>query len=1111
MSEAEVSFLKSDLQKVIACNFNANGNMTLDFALSLVAAYSLKQLDTDTASYPALHSLIKAIRKSCFARKVDLIGQLKFDECVCHIYKRLDTVTFEDKKNLLLSLKLKLVLEIGETGHISLDENLPRFVVDKITNLPSERFVIGILASNKDGRNDIQDTESEQTGRGNNTCRYASSETDTDKSSSETIQYAKTKPSAVKNKPSPISSTPSGDSYSALFLRLKSKRDSAPQYVWQWKLSSEEYIDIKRLITGNKIPTPSKWTHEVAVVLSLYIGEFYKREYDGSNNPFRILGHQSPNYDFEKFSDLCEKLKITPYQKINNAVLYTLYVSGGIPIHQLTSKIDKGKSSIFIEGLAALIDSEDENDVTEGEEKINAVNNTALKESYCKNGSIYEYVRSMREHKSTWCNGDECNDEFKSFREKILEARKKVSSRKKFWLSYSLWTYFDNNGVKELSLTPEIRLHPEKDGCRHYAISDFRVHSWGIKGNPASFILSSGGKEISFNWCCNNDYISANLIDRIALPPEDPRKIESEWFYNKDGLLVCLTPDGEQIPLGSNTICGGVDAGYMQLFTDDEPHMASWQSHKGNRTYLWSGLIFDKSRYIPIRYEGYCDINDSLGWLWFKTNCILEDTKRNRMRTIFNSKGMIYALPAEQSIHQISNNTSVLPESITNGRIDCYINGEQSFAFLTNDLDIKFNCFRIATKESVDGDPHVQFRHISGNEWKEYVPHDRIPQGLYEFCLSLAGYSTVIYCFVLRKEASIETYSLSKPYHIKFPAISGIRCRNGNVYTHREGYPICQFKEPMSDSYTFTIPDGDSYVEFSTFAPIAQTHILMHGHEVNTVIAAFADKCQVRTISDKSSIQYMLCDKREVYKYVFNKMTATSRGEDPNLTRKRDMHEIDDNIVSGTHFICVYSRDIKQDDCANYPICFLDFKNNEVIPIPKGNPLEAAKQLAKDRKSDGLLFHSLKNTLKTDNYLAPRFISQYEGKKVGRRDKQALRIEKLTDYAKEKRFCKEDTFKQFQLANEHGLYLTFSDPLLSMIWDRKNKIFLDTGKAPFKKNLYAFFTSYHGYCNTLDICPDIKGLRRLSREFLFDWNIIRDKIESGTVLDDTYNQLTERK
>ena len=62
MSEAEVSFLKSDLQKVIACNFNANGNMTLDFALSLVAAYALKQLDTDTASYPALHSLIKAIR-----------------------------------------------------------------------------------------------------------------------------------------------------------------------------------------------------------------------------------------------------------------------------------------------------------------------------------------------------------------------------------------------------------------------------------------------------------------------------------------------------------------------------------------------------------------------------------------------------------------------------------------------------------------------------------------------------------------------------------------------------------------------------------------------------------------------------------------------------------------------------------------------------------------------------------------------------------------------------------------------------------------------------------------------------------------------------------------
>lgn len=233
MSEAEVSFLKSDLQKVIACNFNANGNMTLDFALSLVAAYSLKQLDTDTTSYPALHSLIKAIRKSCFARKVDLIGQLKFDECVYHIHKRMDTVTFEDKKNLLLSLKLKLVLEIGEIGHISLGENFPKFVVDKITNLPSERFVIEIPASNKDDRNNIQDTKSEEAKRGNNTCRYVSSETDADKSSSETIQYVKTKSSAVENKLSPISSTPPGGSYLALFLRLERKRDSVPQYVWQ--------------------------------------------------------------------------------------------------------------------------------------------------------------------------------------------------------------------------------------------------------------------------------------------------------------------------------------------------------------------------------------------------------------------------------------------------------------------------------------------------------------------------------------------------------------------------------------------------------------------------------------------------------------------------------------------------------------------------------------------------------------------------------------------------------------------------------------------------------------------------------------------------------------
>ena len=117
---------------------------------------------------------------------------------------------------------------------------------------------------------------------------------------------------SINNTPN-LNNTTDNSPFVQLYDELKNadpeNRNNA-KFVWQWFLRLDEYYAIKECIRNHTIPLPSKWDSKTASLLSLYIGEFYKREYENKVNPFVQLGENSPNYGFRYVNKISELLKI---------------------------------------------------------------------------------------------------------------------------------------------------------------------------------------------------------------------------------------------------------------------------------------------------------------------------------------------------------------------------------------------------------------------------------------------------------------------------------------------------------------------------------------------------------------------------------------------------------------------------------------------------------------------------------------------------------------------------------------------------------------------------------------------------------------------------------
>lgn len=903
---------------------------------------------------------------------------------------------------------------------------------------------------------------------------------------------------SINNTPN-LNNTTDNSPFVQLYDELKNadpeNRNNA-KFVWQWFLRLDEYYAIKECIRNHTIPLPSKWDSKTASLLSLYIGEFYKREYENKVNPFGQLGENSPNYGFRYVNKIGGLLKVEVYKASNQAHLHSLYVNGGLPVHYISSKLDTDKSNLFIDGLSKLIDAEDEIDQAEGEETLEKYTSTALRESFCQGSghSIFEYIQAIINNNKTWDESDEELLDFCDFTNKIKEANKKAVERKKFKLTYTLWTYNDedNHSFKEFELKPQLRFNPEEDGERHFAISRQRLLKWGYVNPPSQFSLRIGDEILNFTICCNGDYISWDMVDRIDLP------ILSNNLQPEDLLHTHLNIFVEQLDAESHQIKKDYNLpfkrGFLQFYTDDDPSIALWNSFKGARSFIWSGLLYDKKRYHLLSQTPIIDLNEHFGWVYFSDFVTFEDTQKGKVHTFYNSKGRIYAKPSAHSLHKIIENPCIIQNCLLDGLAKCTIGGKLSYAYIVNSSNIDFDVFRVANDEKVNCISIIEYKSAqeyldSSSLWNEYKSN-QLEQGLYIFRLSNAHYTTDTICYVLPDDAKITFQSASIPYLIKFKHFTNVIIEGLPSKQRNDGIDF-RISDNNLDSINVTLGDRNGNILLQLYHPKPQSHIYIYGREMKqkSILIAYADEIEVKHISSNSCSNFRLCEKEDIYKRLFAALTATITGNNFSLLNERIKIQINEHDPRSTLDVRVYTQEFQNQYDPSAKMLLLDFTNNQVITLDNCDSEDI-----QNRRHDMLLFQSLKDVDYTSIYYVPKFISN-NGQKVANEVKTNIRKNKLTQYAKEypPKFLSEYAYRQFEIACEHKLFFAVFDSLISMCWDAKNNTFLNKEKTKFKKNIMDFLIGYIAYSKE----PSIVCLKRLAREFLFDWESIKKNVKNS--------------
>ena len=541
--------------------------------------------------------------------------------------------------------------------------------------------------------------------------------------------------------------------------------------------------------------------------------------------------------------------------------------------------------------------------------------------------------------------------------------------------------------------------------------------------------------------------------------------------------------------------------GFLQFYTDDDPAMASWNSFKGTHSFLWSGLLYDKKRYHLLSPITATNINEELGWVTFSDCVVLEDKINGKSLSFFNSKGRIYAKPSNESLHRnIIDSPCLLPNCLLDGMAECTIGEDHSYAYIVKSSNLKFDVFRVANDEKITSNPLVEYKSAQdylnpSSPWNKYKEKN-IERGLYVFRVYNARYSTEVICFVLPDDAEIKFYSTSKPYRISFTSFANVSSGIIQQSSLKDNSTIFALSNNNNtDSFDFTIGDHYGSISLLTYHPKPQIHVYHFYEEIEIgtqpVLIAFADNINVNYISAKTCSSHHLCEIKSIYKQLFN-----------GLTQNRPLEKITTPIEEQD---CLVVRAYTQEmvgttDAENMTIklMLLDLVDNTIIEISGEDIMQQAQNSVSATQHDGLLLQSLKDIEYTNIYYAPKFIPKNGTSLVGDA-KTDERKQRLTSYVQMDNpvFASDRAYRQFEIACEHRIYFSVFDSLLSMCWNAKKEEFLNTKKKPFKTNIFNFLNGYLKYTTNKSAEPSVAGLKRLAREFLFDWGIIKNDVENS--------------
>lgn len=1061
----------------------------IDVALAIIHVYLIQHEIQDSEDVKPFTSLRKRYSKS-YEAIANIIKAKPYGDACNICYKHMQAIDFENKKLWLDSIKdkLRIIANVEDNGFLSFSDIIfPAYLsilkkATKIDGLPLESLSWdkeNTSNSNPDNELDIVSTNATENMDAN--------------------QNAQNQDSNL-------------DDFIVLYCKLKSKegRENC-KYAWQWLLTQEEYEEIKGCIKKHKDDMPKKGKlknfPELVNVITLYFGEYYKREYNG-NNREKILS--------VALDTLCELAGIPYYVTENDTTRwkFSLYVNGGLPVNYIVNKLKNNDRSAFINCLAILFDPEDEFEKEQGRQLLNKLGNTSLVGSYNRKDSIYEYIDYINRDLRIWDETDDANQMFIDFKKLIDEGKKAFENRAKFRFDYDFWKYHD-----ELELSTEIRFNVEEDGERHYAINDSRLREWEITApeNEFRLMFKDADKTIAnirFWKCSYGDYIEHNCASRASLPTLSKEDLEWGKVSLQDYDLVYCS-DSEEKTLRRSVF--NSPNGYIQFYTNDNAECGEqWTSNKGGRLYLKSAIMFDINRIEPLncRIER---LNENIGWSVFNSQLELKDKKSNKLKIVYNSKGSFMAVPTKDSLHEFVRNDIVICEQTNMLKFENTEHNED-LVYIIKPSGVKFDIIKEKTSEKLYVDAVITYKQGNAIE-QEYNNNVVLTQGYVLFSIRFGSYKSSVPCFVLNDDASVKVTNTGTSYRLDFKEVEGLEVVS-NGYSLTSDNKCTDSTKGEHEDIEFKISDAGATLKFRTYRPrpavIAKfpDNTAVHGN----LLVCYADNYNIRVINGTSCSYLRLSENKDVYKFLLRVLTSTTKKDNTtSLTSTKSINEFGSDVPNIPLVLRAFTHEIQDTTRLNsdgfYFLTFNDLQLRHLSCHDNCTVMDYVNNVQKEMGGNaGLLFQSLKGVTATEILYASRYIPGESGGKYSRIDKIAKRTERLSSYVSKNAYSDEFASRMFDIAEEHGLYFAQFDNLLSILWDKEKNDFLserymqkrrsdgnliktDKPNPKLYKRVADFLNTYSQYH------PEnfsVDGLLRLSREFMFDWaelEIVRLKPE----------------
>lgn len=866
------------------------------------------------------------------------------------------------------------------------------------------------------------------------------------------------------------------------------------RYIWQWKIPASIYKELKEnlakfvqelsLKQNNIITSIRELGNDLHIVFSrlvaVYCAEWFKREFNGNNggnNALEAIGLKDQGISEEIF---CRAYGEENVYRAGNLRewLWSMYVQGGLPVNYIVHNNQNNQNNNMVDILAAYFAPEEQ---ALDEDKF--FHNQVMAQSE----SIRSYIDCLRtlhqDGNVGWPIAEEdlSREPFVSFRNFVLEGKRKADQRRrqsKFYLEWLAWKSNDND---QLAMALLLCLHSNPQTIRpNKDIPIETARMWGIPDDENLFEI----------------VIKQGRIPLLTIPFY--KAVGRDYFYNTGGYFKFILAsdygrypaeshygvlNGERriswlLPLTIGWRTSEREGGTLQ--TLDLPPCIPFTSEQQNR---WSSRkqVGEKALFVLDRLKfkvetGSPEVAVCGESLWIPVYSRIECSYGGKKLAILPYvAGTLYVEPQEQLFSNAVR--------YRNGKVEYRDKDNVVHPVFLIKRSTKFNGY------IENGTETLRFREkLIGNNAEQH--------GFCEVVVldKATGKKASVSCFVIPDDATLER------------DLRLYKIRSSNL----DAEILSVNRNEQADTVPYTIRSGNDSLTLEVYRPISDdgsifirnTDVLIPAN-INYLPLKFLAFYQLRRVDEHGCVRLDFAqesDPRSVRNAIYRDLYYQNIQNVVSILDVKFM-PYSSNVIENNRQ--GYFINLNGDRLKSCRFLFYEFTSGDIVDV-QCIEQDGKTVLHFDSSNKGMLFQTLAGLdIPPLYYFRPRYVPSSQsgvacpdsGTRLLRRKKRICRYAHQPDW--------DGAIRDFRLAIEHSLYFNVFDRLCALTWTSKDDFRDDCYQCDFKDNCFQcqlcdvrkiklppisfrfaqFFVSLCAQSEQVDY----QALYRLSFEMLFDW------------------------